>query len=76
MKWFKFKFGYFLAAFLIGLVICRLMEPEPDVVVKFPSPFNAGTITYRGDHGECYKYDADAVECPLEKSRIKKQPRI
>ena len=74
MKWFKFKFAYFFTAFIVGIVICRIVEPAPEVVVKFPSPYNAGSVLYHGDHGQCYKYDADAVECPVDKDRVKKQP--
>jgi hypothetical protein len=44
--------------------------------MKFPSPNNAGTITYRDEEENCYKYKAERVECPLDKSLIKPQPIV
>ena len=75
MAWFKFKFLYFVCAFLIGLVLCYVMEPPPVVVVKFPTPYSAGTVLYHGDEGKCYRYDADMVECPLDRGKIRAQPK-
>jgi hypothetical protein len=44
------------------------------VVIKFPSPINAGKVTYRSEGGEdeCYRYAADKVSC--EGAKTKDQP--
>lgn len=65
---------YFLLSFAFGLFICYIMKPKPTVVVKFPSPLNAGTITYRDTNDNCYKYKAEKTQCPLDQSQIKPQP--
>ena len=65
---------YFIMAFAVGLLFCYLTHPKPDVIVKFPSPYNAGQIVYKDSEDACYKYKADKVSCPLDRSQIKPQP--
>jgi hypothetical protein len=65
---------YFFLSFAVGLLVCYVTNPKPEVIVKFPSPYNAGQVTYKGDDNTCYKYKADKVQCPLDKSMIKPQP--
>jgi hypothetical protein len=65
---------YFFAAFAAGLLVCYLMSPKPEVVVKFPSPFNAGKVVYKDKASNCYKYNADKVACPKDSSMVKPQP--
>lgn len=65
---------YFIISFAIGLLYCYIAHPKPDVVVKFPSPYNAGQVLYKNDDDTCYRYKADKVACPLDKSLIKPQP--
>lgn len=42
--------------------------------MKFPSPYNAGNITYKDKGSNCYKYEATKTECPKDKGLIKEQP--
>ena len=65
---------YFIIAFTFGLFFCYLTHPKPQVVMKFPSPYNAGQVTYKGEDDSCYKFKADKVECPMDRSLIKAQP--
>lgn len=65
---------YFFTALVVGLFVVYLMQPKPEVVVKFPSPYNAGKLTYRDKAGMCYVYDADKSECPRDAGLIKPQP--
>ena len=65
---------YFLLAFGIGLFFCYISKPSPTIVVKFPSPVNAGTVTYKSDDGSCYKFKASKETCPIDSSLIKAQP--
>lgn len=64
----------FFAAFAIGLLVCYISTPKPQIVVKFPSPSNAGMIQYKNDDYGCFKFEAEKVACPLDKSLIKAQP--
>ena len=65
---------YFFLAFAIGLMYCYVTKPRPELVLKFPSPYNAGKITYSDKAENCYKYRADKVNCPTDKNAIKDQP--
>lgn len=65
---------YFFIAFAVGLMLCYVTNPKPDVVVKFPSPYNAGQVIYKDKANQCYKYQADKVSCPADKKLIKPQP--
>jgi hypothetical protein len=68
-----FKPLYFFLSFAIGLFMVYLFQPAPTVVVKFPSPYNAGKITYSKDDS-CYKFKSTMVDCPENKEIIKPQP--
>eukprot|EP00798_Chlamydomonas_sp_ICE-L_P019655 gene19655-26341_t len=48
----------FTATLLIGIIVVYLTAPKVDIVYKFPSPDNAGKVTYRSDTGACCKYAA------------------
>ena len=65
---------FFFLSFGIGLLFCYLYTPSPTIILKFPSPYNAGQVTYRDQSNQCYKYSADKVTCPVEKNLIKPQP--
>lgn len=65
---------YFFAAFAAGLLACYLMAPKRDVVVKFPSPYNAGSVVYKDRAHTCYTYEASRVACPRDASLVRPQP--
>ena len=70
----KLNFVVFVIAFGVGIFFCYVLTPPPQVVIKFPSPFNAGKILYKDKADTCYRYAAEDVECPYNKSLIKPQP--
>lgn len=67
---------YFFVAFAIGLLIVYSSTPRPEVIVKFPNPYNSGRVVYPSGSATdtCYVYQADAVPCPTDISKIKAQP--
>ena len=65
---------YFFISFAIGLFIVYIFHPPPQVVVKFPSPYNAGKVVYKDETDSCFVYKADEVSCPRDKTLIKDQP--
>lgn len=70
----KIKPLYFFVSFAIGLLIVYVFTPPPEVVMKFPSPYNSGNIIYKDTNNMCYKYDASKSACPSDKNLIKAQP--
>lgn len=65
---------YFFISFAIGILFVYILSPKPEIVMKFPSPYNAGSVVYRDKNDTCYKYNASKTECPLDKNLIKPQP--
>lgn len=65
---------YFFVAFGIGILIVYISTPPPEVVLKFPSPYNAGKVLYKDKANSCYRYKAEDVACPRDKSMIRPQP--
>jgi len=57
---------WFFLAFSVGLLACYMFTPPPQVVVRFPSPNNAGRIVYKDEDQNCYAYKADRVTCTSE----------
>jgi hypothetical protein len=70
----KLSLPWLVAAFAVGLLLTFLMQPKPKVVIKFPSPYNAGRVVYRDAENTCFKYRADKVACPRDKAESKPQP--
>jgi hypothetical protein len=54
---------YFFASFALGILLVYMMTPPPEIVVKWPSPYNAGKVTYKDKSNTCYKYKAENVPC-------------
>jgi hypothetical protein len=69
----KLRAPWFFGAFIVGLVLAYVLGAKPEVIVKFPSPKNAGSVVYRGDES-CFKYNAEKVACPTDESEVRPQP--
>lgn len=65
---------YFIAAFALGILVVYTTTPPPEIIIKYPTPGNAGKIIYKDDAGVCYKYKASEVPCPEDTSTIEVQP--
>lgn len=66
---------YFFLAFAVGIFMCYITKPKPEIIVKFPNPWNVDTTVYKSKTNEdCFKFKAEKVSCPVDKSVIKPQP--
>ena len=61
---------YFFVALFLGLLFSYFNSPEPTIIIKYPTPFNAGKITYKDNAGVCYKYEMEKVSCPAENKGV------
>lgn len=61
----------FWLALAVGMLLAYVMAPVPKVVYKYPTPENAGKITYADKNGVCYRYRAVLVDCPKDPSGVK-----
>lgn len=71
---FKMNWVVFFIAFAIGISYVYFMVPTPNVVIKYPNPYNSGKLIYKDDSENCYKYKAEKVTCPKDKHLITPQP--
>lgn len=70
----RLNFFYFILSFSIGIFVCYITNPKPEIVMKFPSPTNAGNIIYKDKAEQCYAYKAEKYVCPKDSSHTKPQP--
>jgi hypothetical protein len=59
----RLNFPAFIVAFAIGVLACYCIKPAPRLIIKHPTPFNAGKVVYHDRADTCYKYAADKVQC-------------
>lgn len=64
-KTFNFNFYSFFIAFFMGLLYIYIESPKPRLIIKYPTPYNVGKIIYKNSSGNCYKFKADIVSCPI-----------
>ena len=62
----------FFIALAIGLFITYIYAPPKKIIIKWPTPENSGKIVYKDHADTCYKYKANEIDCPDDKSQIKK----
>jgi hypothetical protein len=63
---------YFFIALFIGIFFVYISTPVPDIVIKYPTPDNVKELIYKDSAGICYKYNAEEITCPHDRSTIKK----
>jgi len=68
---FKLNIIYFLIALSVGLLYVYLFTPEKKVIIRYPTPSNAGKIKYKDEKGECYEYKSNNIKCPDDMSDVK-----
>jgi hypothetical protein len=73
-KSFHFNYLAFAVGLVIGGIYLYYKSPERKVLVKYPSPYNAGHVTYKDDTDTCFQYTSKNVECPKDPKQIKQQP--
>ena len=63
MKTFKFHIPAFVIAFALGILYVYVATPHRQVVVKQPTPQNAGKVVYNDEHENCYVLDYEKTKC-------------
>ena len=71
LKSFQFNYITFFIGFVVGLIFIYFKEPELQEKVVYPTPLNAGNITYNNGNGECFQYTAIRVKCPEDTTLIR-----
>ena len=53
---------YFICAMFITMFILYLMCPEPEVIIKHPSPDHDVSDVYVDDNDVCYRYHRKEIK--------------
>jgi hypothetical protein len=53
---------YFISAMFITMFILYLMSPEPEVIIKHPSPDHDVSDVYVDDNDVCYRYHRKEIK--------------
>ena len=64
----------FLLSLAAGLLFVYLSNPDPTIIYVYPTPDNINKINYKDKAGTCFKFLANEVKCPKNKSDIKMIP--
>ena len=54
---------WFLASLFLGLFLVYCTTPNPDVIIKYPTPLNADKSIFNDDADNCYKFTTQEVNC-------------
>jgi hypothetical protein len=74
MAEFFIYFPALIVGLVVGFVFLRLFAIDKPIFYKWPSPDNAGKVSYKDKNGICYQYLAEEVDCAANKARIKPYP--
>ena len=58
---------WFFISLFIGLFLVYCTTPNPDIIVKYPTPENANDTIFEDDINNCYKFTTEEVNCKLSK---------
>ena len=71
---FRINWYAFVIAFAVGMLYVYISAPPHQVVVKYPTPFNAGKVTYVDSAGHCFQYKVEKLAaCPKDTHKIRRQ---
>lgn len=68
------NFPVFLVSLAIGILFVYLFKPELNVIYVYPTPDNQNKILYKDKTDNCFKFNAEEVDCPDDKTKIKNIP--
>ena len=64
----------FLVSLSIGLLFAYLSTPTPTIIHVYPTPDNVNQLEYIDKANNCFKFTAQEVKCPADRSSIKSIP--
>ncbi len=74
MSEFFVRFPALIAGVVIGFILLRMFAIDRPIFYKWPSPDNAGKVTYKDKNGVCYSYNSDVIDCKTKGITVKPLP--
>jgi len=68
------SFRIFMVSFAIGLFFVYVYGPEMKTIYIYPSPENIDKIIFKDKADNCFRYEANEIECPKDNSILSKIP--
>jgi hypothetical protein len=68
------NYKVFLISFILGIFFVYMVLPQNKVIVVYPTPDNINKISVKDTSNTCFKYKAQKVSCPNDKSKIFNYP--
>jgi hypothetical protein len=53
---------YFILAIFTTMLVLYIIQPEPEILIKYPSPQQSMSDVYVDDDGVCYRYKRQEVK--------------
>ncbi len=57
------KLMYVLLGMAVAVIAQLVIVPEKKVIVRYPEPSKAGSMTFRDSNGACFKFKTEEVNC-------------
>ena len=65
---------YFFISLFVGLFLCYILTPTPDIIIKYPTPETAHKLIFKDGANNCYKFISEEVDCPDDEKLINEIP--
>jgi len=59
----KVSLFFFIISLFFGVMSVYLAQPNPKVMIRYPSLDSLENIIYQDDQGVCYKYQKEMIKC-------------
>ena len=64
----------FLISFAIGLFFVYILGPQTKTIYIYPTPENVDKVLFKDKAENCFYFEEEIVECPIDKSKISSIP--
>ena len=68
------NFPVFLISLAVGLFFVYITNPDPKVILVYPTPNNIDKVQYVDKAENCFTYNYEKVNCPTDETNIKDIP--
>ena len=64
----------FLISLAVGVLFVYLYQPTPTIIYVYPTPENVKSLLFKDKADNCFRFKANELQCPNDKSKIESIP--